>query len=98
MNEQIVRILAHMAKAHEELARILMSARDITRHTSDELVGTLSTHEHEPSFRDREDCLRHTMQLTGSVSSFLSGIGDLQEALADNLEPVMEQMQSAEEE
>lgn len=96
MNEQIVRILIHMAKAHEELARILMSARDITRHTSDELVGTLSSHDRP--FRDREDCLRQTMQLTGSVSSFLSGIGDLQEALADNLEPVMEQLQSAEEE
>lgn len=96
MERQLTDILEHMAKAHEELSRILRSTRDITMHTAEHLVTTLP--DHQPNFQRKEGIMEHALELAGNVTAYLNSLGDLHEALADNLEPVMEQLREQAEE
>jgi len=89
MEKQITELLTHMARAHEELAAILHASKDITMHTAQDLVGTLPQH---GIASGKDAILESALALAGSVVAYLNSIGDLQEALADNLEPVMEQL------
>lgn len=95
MEKQISELLAHMARAHEELAAILQASKDITLHTAQDLVGTLPQH---GIASGKDACLESALALAGSVVAYLNSIGDLQDALADNLEPVMEQLHGESEE
>jgi len=91
MEKQLAQLLEHVAKAHEELSRILQSTREIAMHTADHIVGELP--DHNLTFGGQEVILTHALDLAGNVTSYLNSLGDLQEALADSLEPVMEQLQ-----
>lgn len=42
--------------------------------------------------------MEHALELAGNVTAYLNSLGDLHEALADNLEPVMEQLREQAEE
>jgi|HigsolmetaAR201D_1030396.scaffolds.fasta_scaffold40025_2 predicted transcriptional regulator YheO len=89
MEKLITELLTHMARAHEELASILHASREITMHTAQELVGTLPQH---GIASGKDAVLESALALAGSVVAYLNSIGDLQEALADSLDPVMEQL------
>lgn len=93
MEKLTAELLKHVAKAHEELARILKSTRDISMHTADHIVGTLP--DHHLTFGAQDVILTHALDLTANVTAFLNSLGDLQEALADSLEPVIEQIQTS---
>ena len=89
MEKLITELLTHVARAHEELASILHASREITMHTAQELVGTLPQ---RGIASNKDAVLESALALAGSVVAYLNSIGDLQDALADNLEPVMEQL------
>ncbi|GFR39063.1 hypothetical protein PRECH8_23590 [Insulibacter thermoxylanivorax] len=96
IDKQAADFLSHMAKAHEELANILLAAKDIALHTAHELVSVVPVQ--GMTFRGKDAVLEQAMNLTSNVAAYLNSIGDLQEALADNLEPVLENLREQEEE
>jgi hypothetical protein len=95
MNERIDGILYHMAKSHRELARILRTERDIACHAAG---LTQSIHDGHTASVGLEGTKEQAVQLSKNVAVYLNGLADLEEALADNLGPVIKELEGREEE
>ncbi|MFC5447343.1 hypothetical protein [Paenibacillus aestuarii] len=89
MQEQITSILAHMAKAQHELARTLEAKRVVVAHMA-MLVEQIP--DHNPSFGEIDALMEHSLEVTKGVASYLNSLADLEEALADNLAPILKLM------
>jgi len=90
MEKQLEALLEHVAKAHEELSRILKSTKEISMHTAEYVVGELP--DRDLTFGGQDVILNHALMLAGNVTAYLNSLGELEAALADSLEPVMEQL------
>lgn len=88
MEHQVTLSIEHMAKSHQELARLLEAKRDIVVHLSD-IINALP--DGNISFCDKDDMIKSCSEITTNVVSYLNSIGDLEEALADNLSCVMKE-------
>lgn len=95
MNDQIDLILYHMAKSQRELARILQSEREIACHAAG---LTQSVHDGHTAHVGVEGVKDQSLSMSKSVAGYLNGLADLEEALADNLGPVMKELEGREEE
>lgn len=95
MNERIDWILHHMARSHRELARILQAERDIACHAAG---LTQSVHDGHTRTVGLEGVKDQSLSMSKSVAGYLNGLADLEEALADNLGPVLKELEGGREE
>jgi hypothetical protein len=90
-------MIHHMARAHEELARILEAGRDIAVHAA-RLIEAIPDRGMTFLEEGREGLAEQVMEVNGSVVAYLNSIGDLEEAIGDNLKHVMKQLTESPEE
>lgn len=88
MEHDITDMLEHMAKSHEQLARLLKFGRDTTVHMSS-LITAIPNRDASFIATEQAAVWLHAGELTASITSYLDSIGNLQEAAAENLELVM---------
>ena len=91
MEHHITNTIEQMAKSHEELARILEAGRDITVHMS-HLIETIPDRDMSFLAGGRTELMEQTTEVNGSVTAYLNSIGDLEEAVGDNLKHAMKQL------
>jgi len=89
MDQLISASIAWMANSHRQLAGILTSKRFVVEHGT-RLIHVLP--EPNPHEIGVDAVIDRSMQLTKSVSGFLNGLAELEEALAENLELVMKEI------
>lgn len=82
-----------MVKSHYEMARTLSAERDAAVHTS-RVVASMPDHGPVPG--DHELSLELSLELMESVAAYLSSLGDLEEAMADQLEIILKHLPFAE--
>ncbi|MDF2927541.1 MAG: nucleoside-diphosphate sugar epimerase [Paenibacillaceae bacterium] len=95
MNEQIDLILYHMAKSQRELAKILKTERELATHAAGLIVNIPEGHMANAGVEGVRD---QSMQVSKSIAVYLNGLADLEEALADNMGPVIKELEGQEEE
>lgn len=95
MNDRIDWILYHMAKSHRELARILRSEREIACHAAGLTQSIPDAHTGSIGV---EGVKEQSGTVSKGIASYLNGLADLEEALADNLGPVVKELEGQEEE
>jgi phage shock protein A len=91
MEQHITDMLEHMAKSHEELARILEAGRDIAVHLA-HVIEAIPDRGMTFLEEGREGLAEQVMEVNGSVAAYLNSIGDLEEAIGENLKHVMKQL------
>ncbi|UJF32093.1 hypothetical protein [Paenibacillus hexagrammi] len=89
MQERISAIVEHMAKSQHELARTLEAKRSVVAHMA-MLVEQIP--DHGPSFGEIEALMEHSLDVTKGITSYLNSLADLEDAIADNLAPIMKAM------
>lgn len=95
MEETVAAAIHRMAKSHEELAKIIESKRHIVVHAT-QLIHVLP--DWNPRQSGIDPIVDHSLQLAKSVTSFLNGLAELEEAIADNLELFMKELREESEE
>jgi hypothetical protein len=95
MNERIDWVLHHMAKSHRELARILKAERDLACHAAGLVINIPHAH---LAGAGVDSVKSQSHDLSKNIAVYLNGLADLEEALAENLEPVVKELQGQEEE
>ncbi|MBD0381606.1 hypothetical protein [Paenibacillus sedimenti] len=89
MQDQITSILNHMAKSQQEMARTLEAKRFIVAHMASMVV---QIPDRDPSFGEIESLVEHSLEVTKGITSYLNSLADLEDALADNLAPIVKAM------
>lgn len=95
MNEQVDLILFHMAKSQRELARILKAEREMATHAAGLHLNIPQAH---LATSGLESVREHSGDLSKSISAYLNGLAELEEAMADNLGPVLKELEVQDEE
>lgn len=95
MENQIDQMILHMAKSQRELARILKAERELTAHAAGLMQSIPETH---TAASGLESVRKQSEKTSKSIASYLNGLADLEEALADNLRPVMKGLEETEDE
>lgn len=95
MNERIDWILHHMAKSQRELARILKAERELACHAAGLVINIPHAH---MAGAGVEGVKSQSLDLSKNIAVYLNGLADLEDALGDNLEPVVKELQGQEEE
>lgn len=89
MEHQVTVNIQFMMKSHHELARILEAKRYVATHLS-HLVRAIP--DQPESFGTGEKAIALSLEVTQSIAAYLSSLGDLEEAMADNLELVIAEL------
>jgi pyrroline-5-carboxylate reductase len=89
MEQHVTTNIAFMMKSHHELARILEAKRYVTTHVS-HVVRAMP--DHPESFGSGEKAIALSLEVTQSIAAYLSSLGDLEEAMADNLELIIAEL------
>ncbi|MDF2724508.1 MAG: hypothetical protein K0Q59_4183 [Paenibacillus sp.] len=89
MQDEVNSIIAHMARSHCEMARVLEAKRQSICHIS-HIVTALPNESIQ--FSEAESIATNSVELTKSVTAYLGSLADLADAIADNLELVMKEM------
>lgn len=89
MQDQITSILEHMAKSQHEMARTLEAKRVVITHMA-KMVGEIP--DHNPSFGEIDELMEHSLSVTKGISNYLNSLADLEDAIADNLSPIVKAM------
>lgn len=95
LEEKITEMIGHMARSHQQLARIIEAKKDVTL-----VMGSLISaipDDHEAS-NHYEDLLQNSKVIAKSLTSYLNSLADLEEALAGNLGNVMKELDIQEDE
>ncbi|TMV53003.1 nucleoside-diphosphate sugar epimerase [Paenibacillus mesophilus] len=95
MQEEVTSIIAHMAKSHCEMARVLEAKRQSIFNIA-HIVTALPNETIQ--FEGTEAIATNSIDLTKSVSAYLSSLADLADAIGDHLELVIKEMSDTEEE
>lgn len=95
MQEHVSSIIAHMAKSHAEMARLLEAKRHSIVKTAQMVVVLPSEN---PGFDGVEGITKNAMDVTKNITAYLNGVADLIDAVADNLEMVVKELSASEEE
>lgn len=93
MEHEVSRAVEHIAASHTFLAQILEAKRDITVHLASLITSLADRH---LSFSTKDDMYKNCTEMTVNVVSYLNSIGALEEALAENLTIVMQEINAAE--
>jgi len=89
MDHLVTANIVHMAKSHQELARILGAKKDIAVNMSQVTAAIPDSHS---NLNDVEVAVEHAMGISKSVSAYLSSLADLEEAMADNLSHIIAEL------
>ncbi len=89
MEQQVATAIEHMANSHLEMVRILEAERDMAVHMAN-LISEIP--DVDTSFKGLEEATKNAMLLTENLTAYLTGIAELEEALADNLGAVMKEL------
>lgn len=84
--ELMTEIVVHLAHSHQQMARILSAKRQVTVRMA-QLIDVLPN-EH-PHLSGLNGLIESSSDVTKSVISFLNGLADLEEAVADSLTHVL---------
>ncbi|AIQ65293.1 nucleoside-diphosphate sugar epimerase [Paenibacillus stellifer] len=95
MQNQITKILEHMAHSHEQMARILDAERHVAVRMA-QIVHDLP--DAEPDFGGTEGVIESAGRVNKTIISYLNAFADLQEAMAEQVGRVIKEMQGQEEE
>ncbi len=82
MHRQVTSMIRHMAESQQEMANILEANRHVAVRMA-QLVHDIPPD--NPSFQDIESLTEHSLNVSKSVAIYLSGLADLEEALAEHL-------------
>jgi len=93
LEHHVTLAMEFMVKSHYELARTLAADRDAAVHAS-RVIGRLP--DHAPGLGDREEALELSLDVMQSVAAYLNSLGDLAEAVADQLELILKDIPFAE--
>jgi hypothetical protein len=90
MEQKISAIISHIMNSQQQMAKILESERYIAVH-----IANIVHHipDYQPSFSALENIVKNTSEVTKTISSYLVGLADLEEAIGDNLSTVMKELQ-----
>lgn len=88
MHNRITSIIGHMAKSHVEMAKIIESKRHVIVQMS-QIIDYIPDY---PSFSGVEIMKKNSIQVVDSINSYLNSLADLEEAVAENLTHVMQEM------
>jgi hypothetical protein len=95
VQQEITSIIAHMAKSHVEMARVLEAKRQSITNMA-HIISALPNETIQ--FSGAEEIATNSIDLTKSVTAYLNSLADLAEAIGDNLEMVVKEMSELEEE
>ncbi|KZE75067.1 hypothetical protein [Paenibacillus elgii] len=82
MHRQVTRMIRHMAASQQEMANILEANRHVAVRMA-QLVHDIPPD--NPSFQDIESLTEHSLHVSKSIAVYLSGLADLEEALAEHM-------------
>ena len=89
MERQVTRIIEHMASSHWNMTRIIEANRQIVNHMAQ---MTTDIPKEDPSFGSIDMLTECTLNVNRIVASYLVGLADLEDAIADNLLMVMKEV------
>lgn len=89
MEDDVTEIIAHMARSHVEMARMLGAKRQSIRQVS-HIVTALPNE--TVQFGETDTIADNSVDLTKSVSAYLEALADLVDAIGDHLELVIKEM------
>lgn len=89
MQDQITSILEHMAKSQHELARTLEAKRFVVAHMA---MMVEQIPDQNPSFGEIAALMEHSLGVTKGITNYLNSLADLEDAIADNLAPIVKAM------
>jgi len=87
-------IIGHLAHSHLQMARILSAERQVVTRAAEMVSGLPDTSWSD----DLSRMLDSAADVTKSVISYLNGLADLEEAMADSLSQVLAALREADEE
>ena len=90
MEHQVTISIEFMMKSHFELARILEAERHVAAHVC-KVINAVP--DRPDAFGTGQSAVKLSLELTQNIAAYLSSLGDLEEAIADNLELVMGELQ-----
>lgn len=89
LENKVTEIIGYMARSHHELARILAAKKDVVAIMGGLINAIPDDHEASDQY---EAILRNSQDVTKSLTSYLNSLGDLEEALAENLTHVFHEL------
>lgn len=95
MQQLLDEMIAHMSVSHTQLARVLEAERHIAVRMAQVIHAMPDRH---PDFGGMEGLMERSHNVGKNVVSYLNGIAELQEALAEHLAAVMKEMDAGSEE
>lgn len=95
MQQQVTAIIAHMAKSHREMARVLEAKRHSIANMAQVVTALPSEHLSDQGI---PVITGNAVEVNKSITSYLNSLADLVEALADNLEMVVKELNDGEHE
>lgn len=93
MDHHVTLSMEFMVKSHHELVRTLAAERDAAVHAS-RVIGALPNDGPVPG--ERETALELSLDVMQNVAAYLSSLSDLEEAVADQLEIILNEIPFAE--
>lgn len=95
MQNQITKVLQHMAHSHEQIARILDAERHVAVRAA-QIVHDLP--DVDPDFGGTSELIESSGLVNRNIVAYLNAIADLEEALAEQVGRVIKEMNGGEEE
>lgn len=89
MEDQVTVIISHIATSHREMSKILGAKRGVTAHMASLSDGISDEH---PQFADVSELQEFALQLTKSITAYLNSLADLEDAIAQQTEILIKEM------
>jgi hypothetical protein len=90
MEQKITANISYIVNSQQQMAKILESERHIAVHIA-KIVNEIP--DYQSSFNTVENIVKNSSEVTITISSYLVGLADLEEALGDSLAAVMKELQ-----
>lgn len=91
MESKITEIVHHMAKSHRELARILEAKRDVAVHAA-RLTVSIPNETPVHTEAGHIEAAEQSLSINKNLIAYLNALAGLEEALSENLETVMREL------
>ncbi|GAB2694344.1 nucleoside-diphosphate sugar epimerase [Paenibacillus thermoaerophilus] len=89
MQQRITDMIVHMTNSNRELARILEANAEIAVRMAQN-IHAIPDRGH--TFADPDTLAQNAMELTRSVTSYLNSLAALEEAMAEQLGPILKEL------
>lgn len=95
MDQKVTEIIEHIAKSHQEMAKILEAKRHVAV-TMSQVIAAIP--DINMSFSGLEDTTAYSLGVTENIVDYLNSLAEFEKAIAENLSYVMKEMTLTEEE